>query len=534
MDYGPDTPKLLERFKENPTVIIARFLNIHSLPPLPEGIIIIDCDSSQLTVLPRLPSSLYGLYCSETQLTELPPLPERLEELRCGNTRLTVLPRLPGGLKQLKCGKTQLTVLPQLPSSLRELYCDSTQITVLPQLPSSLKELHCDKTQLTVLPLLPEGLQELSCSIIYITSLPPLPNGLTFLRCDHNPNLTTITGPCPVGISNMRAFRVFEGCPNLQTQPEDDELCDEFFTRFPGPRRGPRREPRRNRFNPMEVNPAMEVHNEAAKHSKEFDALKVFLENEIGSDSVNQYLNIDAYLTSTIGKAIKNNPGLKNNRNIRVEYFNRTKKLLSESYLSDERKIHIGRVIDFVFKYNLEECFIPAVLDDTCKAYPLGTPGHANGMSCLGGAYERFFMTLRNCVSTSNSKSNVFNKLRTIFEIPVGSFKNLSLNIQSVYISFFNKKLQKWLEESSTKENYSTMNNSKKDESFIQYLKDTYKSENGSELPSYVIKEYEDRGMLPVKWDYLGGGSRKRLNRKDKTRRRKAPKRKTRKVKVRL
>ena len=114
------------------------------------------------------------------------------------------------------------------------------------------------------------------------------------------------------------------------------------------------------------------------------------------------------------------------------------------------------------------------------------------------------------------------------------TIKSVKPNFCSVFILKINKKLQKWLEESSTKENYSTMNNSKMDESFIQYLKDTYKSEYGSEIPSYVIKEYKVRGMLPVRWDYLGGGSRKRLNRKDKTRRRKVQKRKTRKVKVRL
>jgi len=65
-----------------------------------------------------------------------------------------------------------------------------------------------------------------------LITLPVLPKGLRTLNCRDNPNLTTITGPCPEGIKDDPADYVFKNCPKLKVQPNPDEPCGEFFRRF--------------------------------------------------------------------------------------------------------------------------------------------------------------------------------------------------------------------------------------------------------------------------------------------------------------
>jgi Leucine-rich repeat (LRR) protein len=100
---------------------------------------------------------------------------------------LTSLPELPSGLQVLDCNHTQLTSLPELPSGLIQLYCSKIQLTSLPELPSGLIQLWCSYTQLTSLPNLSSGLQTLSCHHTYLTSLPELPSGLLSLHCSNTP-----------------------------------------------------------------------------------------------------------------------------------------------------------------------------------------------------------------------------------------------------------------------------------------------------------------------------------------------------------
>ena len=220
-NYGPDTDKLLEIFKRYPQPVSLTIsnLNIHSLPPLPDG--------------------LERLYCSDNKLTSLPELPDGLRLLDCGYNEITVLPPLPSTLQYLKCDHTPLTSLPPLPSTLEFLSCGYNKLTSLPPLPSTLQYLSCFNTPLTSLPPLPEGLDQLLIFNTQITVLPELPSTLQYLDCHNNPNLTTITGRCPLEYSDKQASVVFLYCPNLQTQPEYGETCESFFTRFSQGRRGP-------------------------------------------------------------------------------------------------------------------------------------------------------------------------------------------------------------------------------------------------------------------------------------------------------
>jgi hypothetical protein len=177
--YGPDTDKVLQAYleqKDNKQLVIED-LDIHSLPPFPEGI--------------------KKLLIERIKITSLPPLPQSLKDLGIYNTEITSLPELPEGLEEIYCIENEkLSSLPPLPQSLKRLYCEDSQLT----------------------------------------SLPALPRNLFTLSCEYSPQLTTITLPCPRELSRKNAFDVFYNCPNLRIQPYKNETCDDFFRRFPLPK----------------------------------------------------------------------------------------------------------------------------------------------------------------------------------------------------------------------------------------------------------------------------------------------------------
>lgn len=127
MAHGPDTPALLLRIADtmtdNFTTLNVSFMNITSLPPLPEHIHVLNCHNTYLTVLPYLHEGLVVLNCSHTLLTSLPALPDTLSVLNCAHTRITYLPELPKHLMTLWCNNTMLTTLPHIPVTLQYFFC---------------------------------------------------------------------------------------------------------------------------------------------------------------------------------------------------------------------------------------------------------------------------------------------------------------------------------------------------------------------------------------------------------------------------
>ncbi len=148
MAHGPDTHIALQRVKEwikkgdSSASLNLSYLNITSLPPLPNSLQYLHCNGTQISYLPPLPDSLQFLNCSYTQISSLPPLPNSLQYLFCSNIQITSLPSLPNSLQHLFCSNTQITSLPPLPDTLRQLNCPYTQITSLPPLPDSLQYLY--------------------------------------------------------------------------------------------------------------------------------------------------------------------------------------------------------------------------------------------------------------------------------------------------------------------------------------------------------------------------------------------------------
>ena len=92
MAYGPDTAKLLSRISAiDDGILGVSWLNITSLPELPETLTELYCENTQISVLPKLPDTLTHLWCWNTQLSVLPKLPETLIMLDCSKTPLKLL-----------------------------------------------------------------------------------------------------------------------------------------------------------------------------------------------------------------------------------------------------------------------------------------------------------------------------------------------------------------------------------------------------------------------------------------------------------
>ena len=62
--------------------------------------------------------------------------------LSCESNNLTTLPPIANTIKEFSCSNNNLLSLPSLPDSLMNLYCDSNQLASLPTLPDSLEFLN--------------------------------------------------------------------------------------------------------------------------------------------------------------------------------------------------------------------------------------------------------------------------------------------------------------------------------------------------------------------------------------------------------
>jgi len=183
--------------------IISGVSNLTSLPPLPSGLLFLNCNALGLQTLPPLPSTLTYLSCQNNPLYSLPALPVGLTDLLCSYDSLTNLPTLPTTLITLSCGYNELAALPSLPSMLNFLSCENNQLTSLPALPSSLESLNCSSNFITTIPNLPPLLSVLQCDGNNLTSLPVLPPSLEILTCSDCPITTLPNLPDTLYILNI-------------------------------------------------------------------------------------------------------------------------------------------------------------------------------------------------------------------------------------------------------------------------------------------------------------------------------------------
>ena len=123
---------------------------------------------------------------SDLGLTRLPPIPPTIKTLRCQGNSLSVLPPLHNGLEVLDFTRNFVNFLPPLPATVTTLKCQDNLLRNLPPLPTGLQRFLCDRNDILQLPTLPDSLRILGCSRNLLTSLPLLPSNLQWIDCRGN------------------------------------------------------------------------------------------------------------------------------------------------------------------------------------------------------------------------------------------------------------------------------------------------------------------------------------------------------------
>ncbi len=91
--YRKNLSKLSDIYKfTNLQILHCEYINLISIPHLPDTLKELHCTKSHVQNLPPLPASLTVLSCAGNCLMILPPLNESLIILRCGDNRLITLP----------------------------------------------------------------------------------------------------------------------------------------------------------------------------------------------------------------------------------------------------------------------------------------------------------------------------------------------------------------------------------------------------------------------------------------------------------
>jgi len=265
---------------------------------------------------------------------------------------------------------------------------------------------------------------------------------------------------------------------------------------------------------------AMEIHNAAKNISTKYDELISILESDLGKDDIAKYGNIEDYLEHTIGNYIKTSKNF-NRNNSKAQYisdFNKVKTKIIAYALSkifmEKNAYMIGKIIDLVFKYNLEECFTKGFVYDCSHAYPIGTPAFEDGVSCGGGILERVPLTLRSCILSKNG--GVFDDLKRFFGVKLNvSFNNLGRNLKGAYFQDWNDALRAWLELNIDKEDeLKAMPMAERNKLVIDFVKQNFKnSHNGNEIPDGVLTHLAKRDLDKEFWSsnfgIIEGGRRK-------------------------
>jgi hypothetical protein len=124
MEYGDDGYIALNRIKawkdgENTHMKLdLRHLNIHTLPPIPNTVRFLYCGCGPLQFIHSLPNDLMSLTCMRCNITSLPRLPSGLTILDCEYTFLEVIQGpIPATIVHMNLSGTFLRIIPPIQNS---------------------------------------------------------------------------------------------------------------------------------------------------------------------------------------------------------------------------------------------------------------------------------------------------------------------------------------------------------------------------------------------------------------------------------
>jgi hypothetical protein len=216
------------------------FLDVRSVPPLPDNVEALYLVDARIVDWRNLPRGLKTLSLRQCALRRVPAdLPPGLEALDLSENVLARLPTLlPVGLRRLKVVGNVLEALPAvLPRNLEYLDAARNHLATLADLPATLRVLHLERNFLTALPrMLPSGLERLYVSGNRLTRLPDdLPTGLRVLDLRHNrltqlpPTLRALTRCTvhlqhnPIPLDEIPHIPPDQPAPDIQYSPVDND-----------------------------------------------------------------------------------------------------------------------------------------------------------------------------------------------------------------------------------------------------------------------------------------------------------------------
>ncbi len=148
---------------------------VTSLKGLPEGILELNIDNSEIESLKYCPQSVVSLDCGYTRITSFKGISKSCKKLICKALKLEDFQYLPDGIETIDATFCNVSSLKGMPDTVTELAI------------SNAKELES-------LQHLPKGLIKLDCEGSGIQSLEGIPRSLEYLNCSQCNNLSTLEG----------------------------------------------------------------------------------------------------------------------------------------------------------------------------------------------------------------------------------------------------------------------------------------------------------------------------------------------------
>jgi hypothetical protein len=230
----------------------------------------------------------------------------------------------------------------------------------------------------------------------------------------------------------------------------------------------------------------MEVHRVSATFKDKLPLVAVVIREYLGE--VTKYNSFIEHLDATIGNYVDSpvfnskktpNSGKERKRGEWLTDYKRVRARLTSALVSMSPDLIqlLGDILDFVFKTNLQECYVPNFIYDTAHAYE--GEGRANESSCSAGATERVYTTLFNCMKGMNT--GVFRDLNRILG-EVSSWEELDKSTQAQYQQDFNRFLLQWAHANLENEEVKKMKAEERNEAVLV----AFKASRQLALPPFV------------------------------------------------
>ena len=264
----------------------------------------------------------------------------------------------------------------------------------------------------------------------------------------------------------------------------------------------------------------MHVHREASKYREKLPLILELLREDLGEKK--EYPDIIAHVEDTIGKFLRESPIfetkaepnsklVESNNNSKPSVVVPSKIKSRAEWLSDYDRVIkqletglqyipadtvqlLGTVIDFVFKHNLQDCYISNFIFDTAYAYEGETSGpHSiNPISCFGGVIERSYITLFNCIK--GLEGDIFSKIDSVLrKDKVTRWANLDKSLQTLYIQEWNRFILDWAQQHQGDEELQKMRPEVRNERVLSAFKERPGEDR---LPKYV-EDYIRSELFP-------------------------------------